>query len=62
MEQYHGYVCEKGCGHTTVVNKYYKQKQIYCDVCGSKDQMKYLGEYQVSKKEPTKLTWGNHNV
>lgn len=42
-ERFHAYVCEKGCGHTTLVNKFYKNKLMHCAVCGEKKTMEYKG-------------------
>lgn len=48
MLNFHGYACS-GCGHTTIVNKYYKIKLMHCAVCGHKDRMSYLGGFQVQQ-------------
>lgn len=48
MAVFHGYFCE-GCGHTTITDKFYKIKIMHCAVCGNKDRMSYLGEYDVNK-------------
>ncbi|AYJ75589.1 hypothetical protein [Bacillus phage BSTP8] len=58
MKKYYGYVCRTGCGHTTVVDKKYKQKRVYCAVCGYKDRMEYLGEFQIVKDD-VKIAWGD---
>lgn len=47
METGYAYQCEKGCGHTTTIDKYYKGKRVFCGVCGTKDTMVYQGERQM---------------
>lgn len=49
---YHMYKCRTGCGHTTVVDKYYKTRRVFCGVCGEKSCMEYQGEARV-EKQPT---------
>lgn len=46
---YHMYVCG-GCGHTTIIDKYYKIRVNFCGVCGTKDRLEYEGPCQVEKK------------
>lgn len=50
-KEFHAYKCEKGCGHTTVIDKFYKGKRVFCGVCGTKSTMVYDGKYTVSKVE-----------
>lgn len=43
-KSWHAYTCEKGCGHTTIIDKFYKGKRVFCGVCGTKTTMEYQGE------------------
>lgn len=43
------YMCETGCGHTTIIDKYYKTKRVFCGVCGTKTTMVYQGECIVTR-------------
>lgn len=58
---YHAYTCETGCGHTTIIDKHYKTKRVFCGVCGTKTEMVYQGECYAKKTplfhniEPKKL-------
>lgn len=55
METGYAYQCEKGCGHTTTIDKFYKGKRVFCGVCGTKHTMVYQGErqmYPVAKDQP----------
>lgn len=47
QKTYHAYHCDSGCGHTTIIDKYYKNKRVYCGVCGTKSTMVYQGECNV---------------
>lgn len=47
--KFHSYKCETGCGHTTIIDKYYKTKRVFCGVCGTKNTMVYQGECNVEK-------------
>lgn len=49
MDEYHAYTCETGCGHTTLIDKYYKGKRVFCGVCGEKSEMIYKGKYSIEK-------------
>lgn len=44
---YHMYQCS-GCGHQTIINKFYKTRRVYCGVCGEKARMDYQGECDVT--------------
>lgn len=53
---YHGYVCQTGCGHTTLTDKYYKTRRTRCAVCGVKTEMQYQGEFKITKQpDPNKI-------
>lgn len=41
------YKCENGCGHTTIIDKCYITRRVYCGVCGTKETMVYQGECTV---------------
>ncbi|UGO47739.1 hypothetical protein MCCARTNEY_165 [Bacillus phage vB_BanH_McCartney] len=45
---FYNYKCESGCGHTTLVDKPYKTKRIFCGVCGYKITMVYKGISKVT--------------
>ncbi|PHE74503.1 hypothetical protein COF80_33035 [Bacillus toyonensis] len=49
LKNHHAYKCETGCGHTTIIDKFYKTKRVFCGVCGTKDTVVYQGECQVEK-------------
>ncbi|AEZ50511.1 hypothetical protein F400_gp064 [Bacillus phage BCD7] len=61
MEQiFHVYKCEKGCGHTTIVDKYYLRKLMHCAVCGEKQTMVYQGETNIGEiRKPTLINLKN---
>lgn len=46
-KDYFAYVCETGCGHTTITDKFFKTKRVHCAVCGIKTEMRYVGEVPV---------------
>lgn len=46
-KQFYAYVCQTGCGHTTITDKRFKTKRIHCAVCGIKTEMQYVGEVPV---------------
>lgn len=54
MTQWHEYQCEKGCGHKTIIDKFYKGKRVFCGVCGTKSTMVYQGERLVTDAPKTK--------
>lgn len=43
---YHMYSCN-GCGHATIIDKYYKTRRVHCGICGEKLLMDYRGECRV---------------
>jgi len=47
--KFYGYECFSGCGHISVVDKYYKTRRMHCAVCGTKETMVYIGEYKVEE-------------
>lgn len=53
MTTWHAYTCEKGCGHTTTIDKFYKSKRVFCGVCGTKSTMVYQGERLVTEAPKT---------
>lgn len=46
---YFFYQCS-GCGHKTVIDKFYKTRRVFCGVCGEKSRMDYQGECDVTKR------------
>lgn len=48
MNTFHAYICTSGCGHTTIVNKKYRNKRIHCAVCAEKTTMEYIGECEIN--------------
>lgn len=46
---FHMYKCS-GCGHTTIIDKFYKTRRVFCGVCGVKTRMDYQGECDVTKR------------
>lgn len=46
-KQFHRYECSTGCGHTTIVDKFYKNKIMHCAVCGEKKTLFYKGKVEV---------------
>jgi hypothetical protein len=53
----YAYKCESGCGHVTMIDKFYKTKRVFCGVCGTKETMEYKGEYTLSGYQTTKVQW-----
>lgn len=51
---FHQYECKTGCGHVTVVDKFYQTKRMYCAVCGTKETLVYKGKAKVKE---VKETW-----
>lgn len=49
MNEFHGYYCRSGCGHTTILNKHTKNKRQYCANCGTKETLEYIGEFEVAR-------------
>lgn len=49
MNEFHGYYCRSGCGHTTILNKPTKNKRQYCANCGTKETLEYIGEFEVAR-------------
>lgn len=47
---HYAYTCETGCGQTTIIDKHYKTKRVFCGVCGVKTEMVYQGECYVEMK------------
>lgn len=58
MNEFHGYYCRSGCGHTTIVNKYMKTKLLHCAYCGTKETLEYIGEFEVDKTRQPFLQLG----
>ncbi|UXR28950.1 hypothetical protein [Bacillus phage Nachito] len=52
----HVWKCEQGCGHITMIDKFYKTRRVFCGVCGTKSTMVYQGEYEFTnyRKEKRK--------
>lgn len=46
---FHMYKCG-GCGHKTIIDKYYKTRRVFCGVCGEKTRMHHQGECDVTQR------------
>lgn len=58
-KSWYAYTCEKGCGHTTIIDKFYKGKRVFCGVCGTKTTMEYQGERLVENAPKSNTTNSN---
>ncbi|MGX1266705.1 DNA-directed RNA polymerase subunit RPC12/RpoP [Rossellomorea marisflavi] len=54
---YFKYAC-CGCGHETIIDKFYKTRRVFCGVCGGKNLMDFKAQCDVKehKKAPVLLS------
>lgn len=43
------YICRTGCGHTTIIDKYYKRQRAFCGICGTRSTMEYMCEVELKE-------------
>lgn len=43
------YICRTGCGHTTIIDKFYKRQRAFCGICGTRSTMEYMGEVELKE-------------
>ncbi|ANB49298.1 hypothetical protein C3Z10_11540 [Bacillus velezensis] len=41
------HICRTGCGHTTIIDKFYKRQRAFCGICGTRSTMEYMGEVEL---------------
>ncbi|OBA05439.1 hypothetical protein A9D36_09535 [Bacillus subtilis] len=46
---YYKYNCRTGCGHTTIIDKFYKRQRAFCGICGTRSTMEYMGEVELKE-------------
>lgn len=51
---YYKYACS-GCGHQTIIDKFYKTRRVFCGVCGEKTRMDYRAQCDVKEHAKTSV-------